>query len=83
MAFDPNGDGSAPDRTARQRWLRDLLLTALPDTETAARALVLHVTPHSFRSGLAGDLLRAGEQLSAIMQACRWWSERVARMYAE
>ena len=83
IVIDPSCDGSKPDRLSRQRWLRGLLLASLPDSETAARALVIHVTPHSFRPGVAGDLLLAGEHLSSIMQFCRWWSERVARMYAE
>ena len=45
--------------------------------------MVLLVTPHSFRPGLAGDLLRAKQSYDVIMRICRWASRKVARMYAQ
>ena len=75
--------GQAPTHDSRQAWLRTALLAALPMSEVAARALVSHVSPHSFRSGLAGDLLREGVSLQKISSVCRWWSLRAARLYAE
>ena len=83
IVFDPMGKGEPPSRVDRQRWLRDVLLSVLPRSERRARAQVQSVTPHSFRPGLAGDLLSAGVPLSQIMQRCRWLSRRVAKMYAE
>ena len=38
---------------------------------------------HSFRPGLAGDLLCEGVQLAEIAVLLRWQGERNARMYAE
>ena len=79
----PSADKVPPVRAHRQRWLRAILFAALPDHERTARKLITSVTPHSWRPGLAGNLLRAGWLMDAVMRACRWWSERVARMYAE
>ena len=79
----PVQDGVPPVRSDRQLWLRSVLFAALPVSESAARALVPAVTPHSFRPGMAGDMLRAGASMASIMRWCRWWSERVARMYAQ
>ena len=45
--------------------------------------MVSEVTPHSFRPGLAGDLLAEGMQLAAIAVECRWQDVRNVRMYAE
>ena len=70
-------------REDRQEWLRGALLAALPPSEVRAREMVSGVTPHSFRPGLAGDLLRDGWQLDAIAVKCRWQGTRNARMYAE
>ena len=83
VVFAPLVPGTAPVRAARQRWLRAVLLAAIPTHESAARRMVFAVTPHAFRPGLAGDLLAEGVPFDVIMRVCRWWSERVARMYAE
>ena len=45
--------------------------------------MVDEVTPHSFRPGLAGDLLAEGLTLQAIAVECRWHGERIVRIYAE
>ena len=83
VVFAPIAPGVAPERSDRQRWLRSVLLAALPLSQRRTRALVSSVTPHSFRPGLAGDLLMAGEPLDVVMRLCRWLSARVARVYAE
>ena len=70
-------------RLERQRWLRGVLLAALPLREVTARAMVDEVTPHSFRPGMAADYLRAGWHLDAIAIRCRWQGSRNACMYAE
>ena len=67
----------------RLEWLQTSLLAALPASETAARKQVSDVTPHSFRPGLAGDLLHAGKRFDEIAAECRWHGTRNARMYAE
>ena len=54
-----------------------------PMRECQARALVAEVTPHSFRAGLAGDLLREGASFQTIGSVCRWNSMYDIRMYAE
>ena len=82
VVFAPNGDWP-PTREARQAWLRRSILEALPEQEVRARALVEDVTPHSFRSGLAGDLFREGASLWQIASACRWHSMQAVRLYAE
>ena len=75
--------GETVSREARQQWLRAALLDALPIEEREARALVEHVSPHSFRAGLAGDLYREGVALQRIGSICRWNTPRVVRIYAE
>ena len=75
--------GATISRDARQQWLRNALLDALPIAETEARALVDQVTPHSFRSGLSGDLYREGVALQRVGSICRWNTMRVVRLYAE
>ena len=75
--------GATISREARQQWLRTALLDALPLAETEARALIDQVTPHSFRSGLSGDLFREGVALQRVGSICRWNSQRVVRLYAE
>lgn len=80
--FAPSSSGVST-RLERQQWLRQALLQALPLSETRARAMVEHVTPHSFRPGLAGDLLEEGMSLDAIASECRWHGRRIVRMYAE
>ena len=67
----------------RLEWLRASLLAALPSSEIAARKQVSDVTPHSFRPGLAGDLLRADKRFDEIATECRWHGTRNARMYSE
>jgi hypothetical protein len=83
VVFAPIAPAVAPERGDRQRWLRSILLAAIPLSQRAARRLVSAVTPHSFRPGLAGDLLLAGESFDVILRLLRWMSKRVARMYAE
>ena len=80
--FRPKKDAVAT-REQRQQWLRRILWCALPMRERQARALVTDVTPHSFRAGLAGDLLREGASLQTIGSVCRWNSTIDIRMYAE
>ena len=67
--------GATVSREARQQWLRTALLDALPLAETEARALIDQVTPHSFRSGLSGDLFREGVALQRVGSICRWNSQ--------
>ena len=83
VVFCPRGPGIVPLRSERQRWLRLVLLAALPRDEVKARAQVEDVTPHSWRPGFAGDLLAAGMPIAGIQLLCRWLSERTAKMYAE
>ena len=75
--------GDSCSRTDRQTWIREVLYDALPVSEHEARAAVVHVTPHSFRAGLAGDLYREGVSLQRIASICRWNTQRVVRLYAE
>ena len=75
--------GELCSRADRRDWLRDSFLSALPEFEVKARDKVQEVTPHSFRPGLAGDMLAAGKTMQQIMMHCRWQSERSARAYAE
>ena len=51
--------------------------------ERKARTLIADVTPHSFRAGLAGDLLHEGVSLQIIGSVCRWNSMIDVRLYAE
>ena len=74
------GTFTRADRTA---WLRSALLRAIPFNEDRARTMVAAVTGHSFRPGLAGDLLNDGAALTKIAFICRWQGTRVVRMYAE
>ena len=83
VVFCPRGSGVSPSRDERQRWLRMILLAALPRSDTVARSLVEKVTPHSWRPGLAGDMLAEGSTDAERMRRCRWLSKRVADMYAE
>ena len=80
--FNPR-KGVAPTREARQAWLREVLWRALPMDDKKARASVADVSPHSFRSGLAGDLHREGASLQTIGSICRWKSPIAIRIYAE
>ena len=80
--FAPEVD-ALPSRVGRQAWLRAALLAALPDRDTRARDMVSDVTPHSFRPGLAGDLLREGMLPQAIAVECRWADIRNVRLYGE
>ena len=61
--------------------LATLLAALLREMET--RRLVQFVTTHSFRSGLAGDLHRAGETWKTIGEVCRWKSISCIRLYSE
>ena len=80
--FAPYSNGEST-RSNRQAWLRNALLAAIPAKEARARAMVAEVTPHSFRPGLAGDLLEQNMSLAAIAVQCRWQGVRNVRMYAE
>ena len=80
--FAPEVD-ALPSRANRQAWLRAALLAALPTRDARARAMVADVTPHSFRPGLAGDLLREGMLPQAIAVECRWSDIRNVRLYGE
>ena len=84
LLFEPV-KGEEPVRLDRQQWLRNVLLGALPLHEKEAREAIRRVTPHSFRSGLAGDLLRADVPLIKIAAICRWsvHNTKTIRMYAE
>ena len=74
--------GRRPTRLQRRLWLQSVLLAALPLGEVSVRADVKFVTPHAFRAGLAGDLLRADVAWNTIVIWCRWHSMRAMRMYA-
>ena len=67
----------------RQVWLRAAVRAALPANEVAAIALVNDISPHSFRAGLASDLLREGVSIAIIGSVCRWKATRAIRLYAE
>ena len=75
--------GRPLSRAERKSWLQTSLLAALHLNETEARRLVALVSPHAFRAGLAGDLLRAGVAPQSIAIWCRWWSMRAMRLYAD
>ena len=83
MVYCPRGHGVPPSRDERQRWLRMILLAALPLSDVKARELVKKVTPHSWRPGIAGDMLHEGTTQAERMRMCRWHSPRVSDMYAE
>ena len=80
--FAPGGTDGA-SRAQRQAWLREALRAALPVTEVRAHEMLENVTPHSFRPGLAADLLEDGHSLDAIAVQCRWHGPRIVRVYAE
>ena len=73
----------ALSRVRRKEWLQSSLLAALHPHEAAVRRRVALVSPHAFRAGLAGDLLRAGVAPQTIAIWCRWWSMRAMRIYAD
>ena len=75
--------GVPNSRADRAAWLKSALLRAIPASEVAARQQVEEVTPHSFRPGLAGDLLRVGKRIDDIAAECRWHGVANARMYSE
>ena len=75
--------GRPLSRVQRKTWLQKSLLAALFPGEQAVREKVALVSPHAFRAGLAGDLLRAGVPPQTIAIWCRWWSMRAMRMYAD
>ena len=74
--------GAQPSAELRTDWLRRTLRSIIPVDESAARALIDEVSPHSFRPGLAGDLLREGMRLDEIAIQCRWHGTRNPKMYA-
>ena len=82
MVFAP-GCGAKADYEGRKAWLQASLRAALPTGEVAAIALVDDVSPHSFRSGAASDLLREGVSLQMIASVCRWHAMKAVRIYAE
>ena len=75
--------GRTLSRVQRKAWLQQSLRAALFPDERAVRDKVALVSPHAFRAGLAGDLLRAGVPPQTIAIWCRWWSMRAMRMYAD
>ena len=75
--------GERPKYEDRKQWLRATLRAALPTSEVAALALVDDVSPHSFRSGAASDLLREGVSIQMIASICRWHAVKAIRLYAE
>ena len=56
-----------PSRIRRQQWLRDTWSRMLSRAPEVDRQLIQHITPHSFRPGLAGDQWRAHESPRVIM----------------
>ena len=75
--------GGTYTRARRKAWLQKALLAALHLHETDVRELVKLVSPHAFRAGLAGDLLRSDVAPQTIAIWCRWWSMRAMRLYAD
>ena len=63
--------GRRPIRQERKHWLQSTLLDALPLSDLEARKEVLFVTPHAFRSGIAGDLLAVEVPWNTIVIWCR------------
>ena len=80
--FAPDADAAA-SRDARQKWLRVKLLATTPLNEIRAREMIAEVTPHSFRPGLAGNLLAEGVPLKQITVICRWSGVGIAKIYAD
>lgn len=75
--------GEPPSRKDRVAWLQKVISLALPADDHRARAMIKDITPHSFRPGMAGDLLRAGIRLSRIAHLLRWSDERNVRLYGD
>ena len=82
LVFEPVR-GHPISRVQRKQWLQQAILEALPASDVTVRRRVALVSPHAFRAGLAGDLLRSGVAPQSIAIWCRWWSMRAMRMYAE
>ena len=82
LVFAPT-KGVPISRQQRKQWLQQTILSALPASDVVTRRRVELVSPHAFRAGLAGDLLRQGVAPQSIAIWCRWWSMRAMRMYAD
>ena len=63
--------GEICSREERCRWLRTSIRAAMLPSESKAIEALEHVTPHSFRPGIAGDLLRDGMSLSDMIVELR------------
>ena len=78
--FSPVG-ARTPTQAEFQAWLRTSLRAMLKGDAAEIEALVNAVTPHSFRAGLAGDLIREGIPRRVIMKHGRWTSAKAMEQY--
>lgn len=70
-----------PSRKVFQSFLRESFRRLLVGPPEEIAALILAITPHSFRAGMASDLHRMGTPVKAIMKVGRWESERAMSQY--
>ena len=80
LLFEPI-PGRQADRGDRQRWLRAVCQGCFTISTHASHAL-MNVTPHSFRGGMAVDMLGEGASLEQIAARGRWLSRKAVKLYA-
>ena len=78
--FSPE-DNEEISATAFKEWLRQSFRRLLRCGATELAALLLAMTPHSWRAGLASDLARANVRPNVICKAGRWSSKRAMQQY--
>lgn len=79
--FSPLGE-ACPSQAEFQSWLRESFRAMLSKgNEVEIEALIGAMTPHSFRAGLAGDLVREGIPRRVIMKHGRWMSSKAMEQY--
>ena len=80
LLFEPV-PGRKADRGDRQRWLRAVFAKCFVVPPRATDALTT-ITPHSFRGGMAVDMMQEGASLEQIAARGRWLSRRAVKLYA-
>ena len=78
--FSAAGAGE-PVRSDFQHFIRRSFRSLLVGDRDEIKALVAAMTPHSFRAGMASDLMRCGVPVKTIMKLGRWESERAMLQY--
>lgn len=78
--FSPEGDEEI-SATAFKEWLRQSFRRLLRCGATELAALLLAMTPHSWRAGMASDLARANVRPNVICKVGRWASKRAMTQY--